>query len=238
MENLLSEIPNDHVHLIILDLINPSNTPILMEEYHRLLMNGGFLFVLVESIHTMMEISPKIEESGFKMDFSPLFQSFKILNDDNKIKSAMVLVAMKELSENTFVDQALYDGMGISWLDDGRIPPTGSTDEGGRFPSNLLVFNNALDDVQSKKKNDKPLFSRFFSIESWWNRLVKELEINPSIISYIENEGILNKVKLVCYLITLGSREECTVLDALGIDETISISCNILSRKYLFLSSI
>ena len=34
----------------------------------------------------------------------------------------VIIVAMKPLSEKTFVDQALKNGKGITWLDDGRIP--------------------------------------------------------------------------------------------------------------------
>jgi DNA modification methylase/5-methylcytosine-specific restriction endonuclease McrA len=34
----------------------------------------------------------------------------------------VVLVVMKPLSEKTFVDQALANGHGVTWLDDGRIP--------------------------------------------------------------------------------------------------------------------
>jgi hypothetical protein len=34
----------------------------------------------------------------------------------------VVIVAMKPLSEKTYVDQALKNGKGITWLDDGRIP--------------------------------------------------------------------------------------------------------------------
>src|SRR5258708_39735357 len=34
----------------------------------------------------------------------------------------VILVAMKPLSEKTFVDQALKNGKGITWLDDCRIP--------------------------------------------------------------------------------------------------------------------
>ena len=34
----------------------------------------------------------------------------------------VIIVAMKPLSEKTYVDQALKNGKGITWLDDGRIP--------------------------------------------------------------------------------------------------------------------
>ena len=93
----------------------------------------------------------------------------------------VIIVAMKPLSEKTYVEQALKNGKGITWLDDGRIPyqsdddfekrkrgtlkssPRGrngiygvdrndgiiDTDqylnESGRFPANLLVQDNVLD---------------------------------------------------------------------------------------------
>lgn len=91
----------------------------------------------------------------------------------------VVIVAMKPLSEKTFVDQALKNGKGITWLDDCRVPTdqpwkthtaTGlakdkffsrgetpeiekSAHEGGRFPANLLVEDNVLGD-----------HSRFFAL--------------------------------------------------------------------------
>ena len=86
----------------------------------------------------------------------------------------VILVCVKSRSENTYVDQALTNGKGVLWLEDCRIPyasdsekwqggknPTsaswrrleGRTDtqlfnnvpnENGRFPSNLLVCDDAL----------------------------------------------------------------------------------------------
>lgn len=83
----------------------------------------------------------------------------------------VIIVAMKPLSEKTFVDQALSNGKGISWLDDGRIPTDTPIEMGrngrvetatfqasepndnpqeyqsqGRFPANLLVENEILGD--------------------------------------------------------------------------------------------
>lgn len=86
----------------------------------------------------------------------------------------VILVCMKPLSETTFVDQALKNRKGITWLDDGRIPydgeipnmggrktakmggnqPYGFKIEGrpdtpnifGRFPANLLVSDDVLND--------------------------------------------------------------------------------------------
>ena len=89
----------------------------------------------------------------------------------------VIIVAMKPLSEKTYVDQALKNGKGITWLDDGRIPyqsdddflnaleahrepdlfyrmdnRTHKTPSGGgfslpsgRFPANLLVQDDVLD---------------------------------------------------------------------------------------------
>lgn len=84
----------------------------------------------------------------------------------------VIIVAMKPLSEKTYVDQALKNGKGISWLDDCRLPVADTDrteygvdgDEGsptlnnfgdrkrvayqqssaGRFPANLLVSDDVL----------------------------------------------------------------------------------------------
>lgn len=96
----------------------------------------------------------------------------------------VIIVAMKPLSEKTFVDQALSNGKGVSWLDNARIPFEENGDvasnpvlrqakglvrkqtnddnsssyrvrqedseflvnQGGRFPANLLVSDDCLND--------------------------------------------------------------------------------------------
>ena len=40
----------------------------------------------------------------------------------------VIIVAMKPLSEKTYVDQALKNGKGVTWLDDGRIPYSDNQD--------------------------------------------------------------------------------------------------------------
>lgn len=86
----------------------------------------------------------------------------------------VVIVAMKPLSEKTYVEQALSNGKGVTWLDNCRIPFVSDDEQGkmirdgeytkeregfmsameistynpsnsGRFPANLLVSDNALD---------------------------------------------------------------------------------------------
>jgi hypothetical protein len=88
----------------------------------------------------------------------------------------VILVVMKPLTEKTYLDQAMKDGKGVTWLEAGRIPYDGTEDprthggdwstakaaanvyEGGyagerlgvspqgRFPANLLVSDDVLDD--------------------------------------------------------------------------------------------
>jgi site-specific DNA-methyltransferase (adenine-specific) len=85
-----------------------------------------------------------------------------------------VLVVMKPLAEKTYLDQALDNGKGCSWLDDGRIPTgesllfgsreigngeicgTCNPDDGGhqhvagRFPANVLCSDNVMDDGRER----------------------------------------------------------------------------------------
>lgn len=90
----------------------------------------------------------------------------------------VIIVAMKPLSEKTYVDQALKNGKGITWLDDCRVPLNGEKTQpfafkkkpvgygfqdreeapreqhgGGRFPANLIVSDAVLGD-----------HSRFFAL--------------------------------------------------------------------------
>ncbi len=145
----------------------------------------------------------------------------------------VIIVSMKPLSEKSYVDQALKNRKGITWLDDAHIPYQteedkservfGSVDntnvfierqkrlEGklweannkGRFPANLLVSDNVLDmglNKISKRSLMKPDeggtgnslmfkhekyefrgyddagdFSRYFSLDAWWENKLKEL---------------------------------------------------------------
>ena len=94
----------------------------------------------------------------------------------------VIIVAMKPLSEKTFVDQALKNWKGITWLDDCRVPYeseydksqatpqgkcTGQVFDGmlgrernefdrpeqrGRFPANLLVSDGVLKDGEITKQ--------------------------------------------------------------------------------------
>ena len=153
----------------------------------------------------------------------------------------VILVAMKPLSEKTYVDQALKNGKGITWLDDGRIPYSDNQDfekrkrgtlkpppfgrngiydmmsretqgiidtdqylnESGRFPANLLVQDNVLDngiisksggvggrsmhgrgegygfkpmgDASPELPSDEGSLSRYFSLDAWYSKNIEEL---------------------------------------------------------------
>lgn len=124
----------------------------------------------------------------------------------------IILVCMKPLSEKTYIDQALKNGKGVTWLDNGRMPyesedkPQGGygsmgigigkpgehqpykltkggnlnsaskerkydckkcveiSSEKGRFPANLLVSDEVLNN-----------YSRYFDLDKWWEERIKKL---------------------------------------------------------------
>ena len=148
----------------------------------------------------------------------------------------VILVVMKPLSEKSYTDQAIKNGKGITFLDDCRIPyedenllrqkyttnntgiygfndgemKLGSTDDkclDGRFPANLLVNDDVLNDgnitKSSKGKprrsvndsneiwnssgfgnvcnveyNDQGSYSRYFSLDAWADKNLPELPEN------------------------------------------------------------
>lgn len=258
----------------------------------------------------------------------------------------IVIVAMKMLSEKTFVDQALKNRHGITYLDDCRIPfqnkddydnatrpncdgkpypehpehehiygkglsnQKGTSNIKGRFPANLLVSDNILDNGKEHisgggKKNklgtqwvesgrqrleysyaqeyvkNSGGFSRFFSLDAWWTEAVKKLPVEvqktfPFIICpkaskserdkgleglplqhapthNVEGRDLTNPknilrpgmqdriarnvhptvkpLKLMSYLITLGSREGDVVLDPFLGSGTTMLAASVLGRS-------
>lgn len=170
----------------------------------------------------------------------------------------VIIVAMKPLSEKTFVDQALTNGKGITWLDDARIP----TDEGlngggyntngtstkdladassyatkvmdkefiqpsGRFPANLLVSDDVLNDGRVIKStgpmrhdyreqsnnnptrltkniqsgyhpNDSGSYSRYFDLDKWASTL--PFLIVPKASKSEKNKGLDGIVSIIVKL--------------------------------------
>ena len=141
----------------------------------------------------------------------------------------VVIVAMKPLDKKTYTDQALSNGKGVTWLSDARIPYSNKSElwshdsgikwsperhwnedfkrsgsEDGRFPANLLISGNVLDDgknhpggsfpaVRGKSEyfglnekestrvgsiKDNGGFSRYFSLDNWTENLFEKLPEN------------------------------------------------------------
>lgn len=263
----------------------------------------------------------------------------------------VILVAMKPLSEKSYVNQAMKNRKGIVWFDDCRIPYNqldserieekrhlgegGKVDnyqkkkygEGeflkkleprknfanisfqGRFPANILVSNDILNNGKIRKSSNNPdrfkglkilpeekgwnqneiicnsnaiggdsgSFSRYFSLDAWWNEKLKNLPDNirkifPFLIipkaskseknrgcedlpeklhqkygsirtkrekGYSDSSKLKNNhptckpIKLMSYLITLGSRSNDIILDPFIGSGTTAIACKILNRRYI-----
>jgi len=126
------------------------------------------------------------EYSGDMADTTPITPQAKALDGSYagfqpKPSVEVIIVAMKPLSEKTFVDQALKNRKGITWLDDGRIPYKDESawwriqkegcwiahniygdrkrllkqygNQQGRFPANLLASDNILDNEIAKESS-------------------------------------------------------------------------------------
>ena len=254
----------------------------------------------------------------------------------------VIIVAMKPLSEKTYVDQALKNGKGITWLDDGRIPYEVSSDaatnplfrlqngykinhgkdvngtsyrlkhengvmninESGRFPANLLVQDNVLDngiisksggvggrsmhgrgegygfrpmgDASPELPSDEGSLSRYFSLDAWYSKNIDELPDyvqriypflyvpkasnsersegldifeeqtvndgrNKSIDNAFQRGETLRKnthptvkpLKLMTYLITIGSRPGDTILDPFMGSGTTGVAAKMLHRNFI-----
>ncbi|MFA5307501.1 MAG: site-specific DNA-methyltransferase [Candidatus Babeliales bacterium] len=271
----------------------------------------------------------------------------------------IVIVAMKPLSEKTYVDQALTNGHGVTWFDKCRIPTNEiihtpqsnpekregvvGTDLGitnaniedfqesqrasikrlntmGRFPANLLVSDDVLNDGSIHKSGtieahhqidkqktteiygeytnlpageqttygDSGSYSRYFDLDAWWNKTVENLPENvketfPFLIVPKASKSERNKdcenlpqqvkhassgdnhtineicpthhktlcdcgwrakpmsnfhptvkpLKLMCYLITLGSQPNDIVLDPFNGSGTTCLAAKIMNRQWL-----
>ena len=209
-----------------------------------------------------------------------------------------IITVMKPLSEKTYVDQALNNGKGVTWLgnckipcepphhdDAGRTSGNGFTKQGGsvyhtdpngRFPANLLVSDDVLNNGVITKSTGGPAnleklgssdiykytdhkrgfhpgdsgsFSRYFSLDAWFNKKIQELpeeqqKTFPFLIvpkpskseknKYIENKHpTVKPLKLMSYLITLGSREGDVVLDPFAGSGTTLEACKLLNRVFI-----
>jgi len=169
----------------------------------------------------------------------------------------VIMVAMKPLSERTYVDQALANGKGVTWLDDCGIPTnetvsnhsrsaeaaiskgkygdsraqethqTARQKEGRRFPANLLVSDDVLGE-----------YSRYFSLDKWAATL--PFLVVPKASKSERNRGCekndhptVKPLKLMAYLVTLGSRPGDVVLDPFVGSGTTCMAAKELGRQYI-----
>jgi len=244
----------------------------------------------------------------------------------------VIIVVMKPLSEGSYINQAMKDGKGVVWFDDCRIPYVdenpddgrfggliGSTSEhfgqirqgarskpnfSGRFPANLLVSDDVLDDGRNDKKGktrydnrvspestekslfglgkqqtapvhcgDSGGFSRFYSLDAWAEKNLpflivpkaskKEKNMGCEGLKKKKIEGVegyepkddynslnvadkylaqrysvasnnhptVKTIKLMSYLITMGSRPGDTILDPFAGSGTTGCACLPMERK-------
>lgn len=164
-----------------------------------------------------------------------------------------VIVAMKPLSEGSYVDQALHNGKGVMWLGDCRIPadapisihdaPGGTFAGGqlnrgskknyressaGRFPANLLVSDGTLG-----------RHSAFFSLDAWSENTLPFLVV-PKASKREKNAGTghvshptVKPLKLMAYLLVLGSRPGDVVLDPFLGSGTTAVAAKLLGRRLI-----
>ena len=198
-----------------------------------------------------------------------------------------ILCVMKPIKEKTYLDQALANGKGVSWLSDCKIPWSigdaevceNGDDNVGRFPANVLCCDDALNDGRINKgtnetmartagagalgqnkgwndHNNKPTvhvtcndtgsYSRFFDLDAWFKSKLppKVAQAFPSLIvpkptasernKYAENNHpTVKPLKLMSYLITMGSRFGDLVLDPYVGSGTTLEAANTLGRKFI-----
>ncbi len=272
----------------------------------RVLKPGGFAFVMsAPRSDVQSEMISRLQSAGFRLDFTPIYWTYasgfpKAMNIGKrggtqgayggfqpKPAVEVIIVAMKPLEEKTFVDQALANGKGVTWLDDCRVPTGkdapaiairrpkiagnsyGSASETveqiydpskGRFPANLLVSDDVLNDGRLTKSSggagknadkfgggylpsegstvglgDSGSYSGYFDLDAWANQL--PFLIVPKASK--REKGVDNKhptvkpLKLMSYLITLGSRPGDVVLDPFLGSGTTVLAAKQLNRHYV-----
>lgn len=292
----------------------------IFKECLRVLKPGAFAFVMsAPRSDVCSRMAILLEDAGFRIDFSPLAWCYasgfpKAYNVGKKTGNAElrgayggfqpkpawenIIVAMKPLSEKTYVDQALKNGKGITWLDDCRVPFQGdyrtpykadgtqggsrtdgivgqgfrgasvtedtTREQQGRFPANLLVSDDVLNDGVERKSGkavvgsggkgasnfmpnskvyscfaDSGSYSRYFDLDAWAKTL--PFLITPKASKSEKNAGVeggnihptCKPLKLMSYLITLGSREGDVVLDPFTGSGTTCLAAKNLKRNYI-----
>jgi DNA modification methylase len=312
----------------------------------RVLKPGAFAFIMSAPRQDVLnQMIMRIGEAGFDTDFTSIYWTYasgfpKAMNVGKrggpegayggfqpKPAVELIIVAMKPLSEKTFVDQALKNGKGITWLDDCRVPAATSTGWNGlangrfehsgsgkhqpeyagageprpvtgRFPANLLVSDDVLNDGMEKKSGalkddeyangksqgvaygdlsygynfppkaaDTGSYSRYFDLDAWAktfpflivpkasksekNNGLENFELvrradrtkddgiggnnprNRTNIAKLNHHPTVKPLKLMAYLVTLGSRAGDVVLDPFLGSGTTALAAHQLNRQFI-----
>ena len=123
----------------------------IFEESLRVLKPGSFAFVMsAPRSDVQYRMAQMLDEVGFEVGFTPIYWTYatgfpKAMNVGKKTKKEnldgsyggyqpkpaveVVIVAMKPLDQKGYLDQALHNGKGVTWLDDCRIPFAGMNDQ-------------------------------------------------------------------------------------------------------------
>ena len=123
----------------------------IFEESLRVLKPGSFAFVMsAPRSDVQYRMAQMLDEVGFEVGFTPIYWTYatgfpKAMNIGKKTEKEnlegsyagyqpkpaveVVIVAMKPLDQKGYLDQALDNGKGVTWLDDCRIPFAGMDDQ-------------------------------------------------------------------------------------------------------------
>ncbi len=123
----------------------------IFEESLRVLKPGSFAFVMsAPRSDVQYRMAQMLDEVGFEVGYTPIYWTYatgfpKAMNVGKKTKKEnldgsyggyqpkpaveVVIVAMKPLDQKGYLDQALHNGKGVTWLDDCRIPFAGMDDQ-------------------------------------------------------------------------------------------------------------
>jgi site-specific DNA-methyltransferase (adenine-specific) len=124
--------------------------------------------------------------------------------------------------------------------------------EDGRFPANLVVSDRVLDYRSGSPAESGDEFSRYFDLDRWFEARAHELP--PSVRQTLpflvvskasrrdRDEGLrrgrnlhptVKPLRLMTYLVTLGSRAGDTVLDPFAGSGTTCLAARLLGRRYV-----
>ena len=164
----------------------PRNKPIAMEEFFvpiwkeclRVLKPGGFAFIMAAPKQDVLQKQIEaMDVAGFKTNFTSIYWAYatgfpKAMNVGKKTEKEnlegsyagyqpkpaveVVVVAMKPLEQKGYLDQALDNGKGVTWLDDARIPFAGMSDTEQYDKDNVGSQKNFDTEAEGLSRGNQP----------------------------------------------------------------------------------